>query len=155
MRVVVADDAVLLREGLARLLAEAGFEVVGLAADADELLAELDDGWLRDQVRGLHTCAAFMAGAPGSYADEVEGCYGVRPTHTDEAVFTAAHDRLEELLPGDGPLAERYARWRRASTSSPRPAPASARASDTSCPRSSRAGESWSRPRRRRSRSSC
>ena len=38
MRVVVADDAVLLREGLARLLAEAGFEVSGLAADADELL---------------------------------------------------------------------------------------------------------------------
>ena len=37
MRVVVADDAVILREGLARLLEEAGFEVVGLAADADEL----------------------------------------------------------------------------------------------------------------------
>ncbi|CAN5262247.1 response regulator transcription factor [soil metagenome] len=39
MRVVVADDAVILREGLARLLEEAGFEVVGLAADADELYA--------------------------------------------------------------------------------------------------------------------
>lgn len=38
MRVAVADDAVILREGLARLLDEAGFEVVGLAADADELL---------------------------------------------------------------------------------------------------------------------
>ena len=38
MRVVVADDAVLLREGLARLLREAGFEVAGLAADAAELL---------------------------------------------------------------------------------------------------------------------
>ena len=37
-RVVLADDAVILREGLARLLREAGFEVVGLAADADELL---------------------------------------------------------------------------------------------------------------------
>ncbi|MDQ3858285.1 MAG: response regulator transcription factor [Actinomycetota bacterium] len=39
MRVVVADDAVILREGLARLLEEAGFEVVGLAADADGLYA--------------------------------------------------------------------------------------------------------------------
>ena len=38
MRVAVADDAVILREGLSRLLAEAGFEVVGLAADADALL---------------------------------------------------------------------------------------------------------------------
>jgi DNA-binding NarL/FixJ family response regulator len=38
MRVAVADDAVILREGLSRLLEEAGFEVVGLAADADALL---------------------------------------------------------------------------------------------------------------------
>jgi DNA-binding NarL/FixJ family response regulator len=39
---VLADDSVLLREGLARLLAEAGFEVVGQAADADGLLAEVE-----------------------------------------------------------------------------------------------------------------
>ena len=38
MRVAVADDAVILREGLSRLLEEAGFEVVGLAADAEALL---------------------------------------------------------------------------------------------------------------------
>jgi DNA-binding NarL/FixJ family response regulator len=42
MRVVVADDVVTLREGLARLLQEAGFEVVGLAGDADELCALVD-----------------------------------------------------------------------------------------------------------------
>ena len=34
MRVVIADDAVLLREGLARVLAENGFEVVAQAGDA-------------------------------------------------------------------------------------------------------------------------
>jgi len=39
VRVVVADDAVILREGLARLLEEAGFEVIGLAGDADALYA--------------------------------------------------------------------------------------------------------------------
>lgn len=38
VRVVVADAAVILREGLARLLAEAGFEVVGLAGNPKELL---------------------------------------------------------------------------------------------------------------------
>lgn len=38
MRVVLAEDEALLREGLARLLAEAGFEVVGTAGDADQLL---------------------------------------------------------------------------------------------------------------------
>jgi DNA-binding NarL/FixJ family response regulator len=43
VRVVVADDAVLLREGLARLLVEAGFEVTGLAADADELLSLVEE----------------------------------------------------------------------------------------------------------------
>ena len=38
MRVVLADDAVLFREGMARILAEAGFEVAGQARDAGELL---------------------------------------------------------------------------------------------------------------------
>ncbi|WP_329375605.1 response regulator transcription factor [Streptomyces sp. NBC_01483] len=39
MRVVVADDAVLFREGVARILAEAGFDVTGQAGDAAELMA--------------------------------------------------------------------------------------------------------------------
>ena len=39
MRVVVADDAVLLREGIASLLLDADFEVVGQAGTAEELLA--------------------------------------------------------------------------------------------------------------------
>jgi DNA-binding NarL/FixJ family response regulator len=38
VRVVLADDSVILREGLARLLVEAGFEVAGQAADGAELL---------------------------------------------------------------------------------------------------------------------
>jgi DNA-binding NarL/FixJ family response regulator len=42
VRVVIADDSVLLREGVARLLGEAGFEVAGQAGDADELLAEVE-----------------------------------------------------------------------------------------------------------------
>ncbi len=39
MRVVIAEDAVLLREGLAGLLEDAGHEVVGRAGDAEALLA--------------------------------------------------------------------------------------------------------------------
>jgi serine/threonine-protein kinase len=39
VRVAVADDSVLFREGLARLLSDGGFDVVGQAANADELLA--------------------------------------------------------------------------------------------------------------------
>ncbi len=41
LRVVVADDSVLLREGLVRVLVEAGHEVVGSFGDADSLLAEV------------------------------------------------------------------------------------------------------------------
>jgi hypothetical protein len=84
-----------------------------LVSSAELLLDELDDGWLKDQVAGLGTYARALAGETLSYADEVEGCYGVRPTHTDESVFAAAHGRLEELLPGDGTLAERYEQWRK------------------------------------------
>jgi DNA-binding NarL/FixJ family response regulator len=38
VRVVVAEDSVLLREGVVRLLEDAGFQVVGQAGDADELI---------------------------------------------------------------------------------------------------------------------
>ncbi len=40
MRVILADDAVLLREGLARILTDSGFEVIGQAGDA-RLLVDL------------------------------------------------------------------------------------------------------------------
>jgi DNA-binding NarL/FixJ family response regulator len=41
VRVVVAEDAVLLREGIVRLLEDAGCEVVGQAGDADDLLRKV------------------------------------------------------------------------------------------------------------------
>lgn len=62
MRVVVADDAVILREGLSRLLEEAGFEVVGLAADADELFALVE--------RYRPDVAIVDIRMPPSYTDE-------------------------------------------------------------------------------------
>jgi DNA-binding NarL/FixJ family response regulator/class 3 adenylate cyclase len=41
LRVALADDAVLLREGIARLLTEAGFDVVGQSGTADDLLRKV------------------------------------------------------------------------------------------------------------------
>lgn len=41
MRVVIAEDSVLLREGVARLLTDAGFEVVGQAGDGEDLLRKV------------------------------------------------------------------------------------------------------------------
>ena len=83
-----------------------------LAADGDALAAELEDGWLRDQVRGCATYAHVLAGAEMSYADEVEGCYGVRPSPTPQSVYEAVHAELDELLPGDGSLYDRRQAWR-------------------------------------------
>jgi DNA-binding NarL/FixJ family response regulator/class 3 adenylate cyclase len=42
MRVVVAEDSLLLREGVVRVLDECGFDVVGQAGSAEELLEEID-----------------------------------------------------------------------------------------------------------------
>jgi DNA-binding NarL/FixJ family response regulator len=41
MRVAIAEDSVLLREGLARLLADAGFEVVAQCGDANDLMLKV------------------------------------------------------------------------------------------------------------------
>jgi hypothetical protein len=68
--------------------------------------------WLRAQVIGLMTTARKEAGESISYADEVEACYGVRPTRVEEDVLRDAHRRLDEVLPGSGPLAERLVAWR-------------------------------------------
>ncbi len=80
MRVVVADDAVILREGLARLLTEAGFEVVGLAGNADELFALVEQ---------LHPDVAIVD-------------IRMPPTHTDEGLRAAKS--IRERWPQTGVL---------------------------------------------------
>ncbi len=95
----------------------------GLAGRARRLLAELDAGgdldpgrrrWLAAQVRGLHTTASKLAGEPIGYLDEIEACYGVRPAPVEEDRLSEAHHRLDRVLPGSGPLGERYSAWREA-----------------------------------------
>jgi hypothetical protein len=83
-----------------------------LAVDADTLRDELPDGWLRDQVHGCATYAHVVSGDSISYADEVEGCYGVRPVKVSEDVYAAVHAELDELYPGTGSLRERRDAWR-------------------------------------------
>jgi hypothetical protein len=96
--------------------AEPVVEPAALVAEGDALLADLDDGWLRDQALGLRTYAGKLAGEELSYSDEVERCYGVRPERQATEVYAEAHERLDELLPGDGALPERYRAWRSACT---------------------------------------
>jgi DNA-binding NarL/FixJ family response regulator len=80
MRVIVADDEVLLREGLARLLTEAGFEVAGKAGDAPELLR------LVERRR------------PNLVVVDIK----MPPTHTDEGLAAAAE--IGERHPAIGVL---------------------------------------------------
>ena len=80
LRAVVADDSVLLREGVARLLEEADFEVVGQVDNADDLLRRI--GFSKPDV------AIVDIRMP--------------PTHTDEGLQAAA--RIRERFPGVGVL---------------------------------------------------
>ena len=93
-----------------------------LVADARGLLADLDRGdgdldanrrrWLRAQVVGLHTSARQLAGEEVAFVDEVESCYGVRPSPVPHDELADAHRQLDDVLPGSGPLAERLDAWR-------------------------------------------
>ena len=104
--------------------AEPPREPAALAADADQLLADLDSceleeqrrGWLVDQVVGLRTYAGVLAGERIGYLDEIERCFGVRPEHVPEETFVRAHERLDALLPGQAPLVERMEAWRERTT---------------------------------------
>jgi DNA-binding NarL/FixJ family response regulator len=78
VRVIVADDSVLLREGVTRLLEKAGFDVVGQAADQDELLRKA------------------RAHRPDVAIIDIR----MPPTHTDEGLQAARAIRQE--MPGMG-----------------------------------------------------
>ena len=80
MKVVLADDSVLLREGVARILEESGFDVVGQAGNPDELMLKVR-----------------------SYSPDV-AVVDIRmpPTHTDEGLRAAKE--IRERHPGVGVL---------------------------------------------------
>ena len=71
MRLVIADDETLLREGLARLLSDSGFEVVGKAGTAEELLRRVE------------------LTRPDAAIVDIK----MPPTHTDEGLVAAAQIR--------------------------------------------------------------
>jgi len=79
-RVVIADDSVLLREGIARLLEEEGFEVAGQAGDAEDLLRKV----------GAHKpdVAVVDIRMPPTHTDEgLRAAHRIRAEHPDTAVL--------------------------------------------------------------------
>ncbi len=98
LRVVIAEDSVLLREGLVRLLTDAGLAVVAAVGTAEDLL------------RAVDTLAAGDGGAPDVAIVDVR----MPPTHTDEGiraalVLRAGHPALGVLVLSQY-VEERYAR---------------------------------------------
>jgi DNA-binding NarL/FixJ family response regulator len=80
VRVVVAEDSVLLREGIVRLLTERGFEVVGQAGDAEDLLRKV----------GAHKPDAVVADIrmpPDNTDDGLRAAIEIRKRHPDTGVL--------------------------------------------------------------------
>ena len=69
--------------------------------------------WLDAQLVALETHAAALAGEPLPYLEHVARCFAYRPARRPDTEFEAAATRLDELLPGDGPLAHRLEAWDR------------------------------------------
>jgi hypothetical protein len=98
-----APTATQLRDQARGLLGE--LDASGLDADRAE--------YLRGQLTGLECTARKLAGEPVGFLDEVSAYFQVDVTLGDPGAYAAAHAELDALLPGGGPLAERYADHRR------------------------------------------
>jgi DNA-binding NarL/FixJ family response regulator len=79
-RVVIAEDSVLLREGIARLLEESGFEVAGQADDAE--------GLLRKVATHKPDVAIIDVRMPPTHTDEgLRAAHRIRAEHPETAVL--------------------------------------------------------------------
>lgn len=92
MRVVLADDSLLVREGVARLLAGAGFEIVASVGDAEELLAAVTH--LRPDV------AVVDVRMPPTFTDEgLRAAEAIRTHYSDVGVLVLSqHATLPQAL---------------------------------------------------------
>ena len=80
MRVVIGEDSVLLREGLKRLLDDAGIEVTALAEDGEQLLAAVD--------QHLPDLAIIDVRMPPTFTDEgLRAAVEIRRRHPEVAIL--------------------------------------------------------------------
>lgn len=98
------------------LVAEAAFlladaEAVDPGASPDEL-SRLRQRYLVDQLRAVHTRLRMLEGERFDFEEESRLLYGAEAPVNTEASFQSVLDELESLLPGDGPLIERYDAFR-------------------------------------------
>jgi hypothetical protein len=104
----------------ARVEAEPPLSHAGIADEAAALLAEVDAGeldgtrrrWLSAQLSGLETACRWFAGERVPYAELVRRCHKFETRLVPEEEFAAAHARLDDALPGNGFVNERFVAWR-------------------------------------------
>jgi DNA-binding NarL/FixJ family response regulator len=84
MRVLIADDEVLLRDGLARLLEDAGFEVIGRCGDADALLRMVE-------ARRPEVAVVDIRMPPGNTDDGLVAAQEIRRRYADIGVLVLSH----------------------------------------------------------------
>jgi DNA-binding NarL/FixJ family response regulator len=84
VRIVIADDEALLREGLARLLADAGFEIAGRCGDADALLRMVD-------ARLPQVAIVDIRMPPNRRDDGLVAAQEIRRRHPDIGVLLLSH----------------------------------------------------------------
>jgi DNA-binding NarL/FixJ family response regulator len=84
MRVVIADDETLLREGLARLLEDAGLEVAGRCGDADALLRMVD-------ARRPDVAIVDIRMPPNGRDDGLKAAQEIRRRHPEIGVLVLSH----------------------------------------------------------------
>ena len=95
---------------LPELAARAGVLTVRLRSLADTRLEPIERrrrDFLLAQLRSASTRLRMMQGEKLPFADEAEGLFGVRPELKPLAAYDPVLARLERLVPGTGPLADR------------------------------------------------
>jgi hypothetical protein len=82
------------------------------STDQDATLTEERRAYLSAELKAMQTTLRILKGEEIDIVEESQGLYGLTPTWTEEKVFEEAHQVLENLLPGSGPLLERVERFR-------------------------------------------
>jgi ElaB/YqjD/DUF883 family membrane-anchored ribosome-binding protein len=78
----------------------------------DAILTEERREYLSAELKAMQTTLRILKGEEIDIVEESQGLYGLTPIWTEEIVFEEAHQELEHLLPGSGPLAERMESFR-------------------------------------------
>ena len=84
---------------------------VAVEPDAEEIVRQRR-AYLEKQLAAVETRLAMLAGTRLSFDEEARRLYDADPPVKTEAEFQATLDELEQLLPGDGALIDRYAAFR-------------------------------------------